>query len=101
MGDGMEYQQQFEARLDRFESKIDSIEKALVALAMVEERQIQQRDTNERIFKAIEAIEKRERTLEINSSRNAWNIGGFAKAAWLIVAAGIGGFASWFARGGN
>jgi uncharacterized protein Yka (UPF0111/DUF47 family) len=81
--------EQLANRLDRFERRLDDVAKTLETLARVEERQFMQTETLSRLWKSVEALEKRVDDIESNTASKPITV-----ILWgaLVVSGGIIGF---------
>ena len=88
---------EFEKRMDRFEVKIDKLSEAVFAIVRVEERQAQHSRSMDRLFKQIDALERRMSVVENTSTTNTIKVGFGERVWWMVATAGVGVIA-WFAK---
>ena len=91
---------EFEKRMDRFEVKIDKLSEAVFAIVRVEERQAQHASSMNRMFTAVEKMERRVLTLENVVTTNTIKVGFGERVWWVVATAGVG-FIAWFAKNGG
>lgn len=92
-------------RLDRLESKIDTLSGAIVDLARVEERLASVVERLARLHEALAeakaeaaALARRVEALELGTGRDRVTIRGAERLAWMLAAAGVSGLAAWWPK---
>ena len=77
-------------RLDRIETKLDSLSEAVVSLARAEEKiavlMVNVHTQNENLIQ----LNRRVETLELNTDRNTSTINNINRLFWILIAAAVG-----------
>ena len=77
-------------RLDRIDAKLDKLSDAISRLARIEERITHQTSGMNRLDQSVEALERRMREVENQSSARGVIIGYTERFGWIAVAALVG-----------
>ena len=99
--------QTIKERLDKFETKIDKLAEAVLAITRIEERQAQYARSMERAFSKIDEIDNKlnskveglERDISLireKANLNQQKIGMGERVWWIVVTAVVGVAAWWF-----
>ncbi len=77
-------------RLDRIDAKLDKLSDAISRLARIEERITHQTTGMNRLDQSVDALERRMRDVENQSSARGVIIGHIERFGWIAVAALVG-----------
>lgn len=77
--------------------KIEKIEDALVVLTRLEVERDHQRENNNLMWGAIRDLQKTQKDIAEQQSKNTWTMGAWSKVvAWFITSGGLGAVLAWW-----